>query len=81
MCDLYKVSFYVKVKPAEVSEHFPLRLPGLRHKKVLVEEEDGSFDELLDVLEKTGRNIETFESTQNGDDCRKVGLNKRRRRS
>jgi len=48
---------------------------------VLVEEEDGSFDEVLDVLEKTGRNIETFESTQIGAVCREVGLNKRQRGS
>jgi len=46
-----------------------------------VEKEDGSFDELLDVLEKTGRNIETFESTQNGVVCREMGLNKRQRGS
>ena len=46
-----------------------------------MEEEDDSFDEVLDVLEKTGRNIETFESTQNGVVCQEVGLNKRQRGS
>ena len=44
-------------------------------------EEDVSFDEILDVLEKTGRNIETFESLQNSVVCREVGLNKRQRGS
>ena len=44
-----------------------------------MEEEDGSFDEVLDVVGKTGRNIKTFESTQNAVACREVGLNKRQR--
>ena len=44
-------------------------------------EEDGSFEEILDVLEKTMRNIETFKITQNGVICREVGLNKRQRGS
>jgi len=60
MCNLDKVGYYVEVKPGEGSSHFPLRQPGLHHKKVLGEEEDGPLDEVLDVLEKTGRNIETL---------------------
>ena len=78
---LDKVRCYVKVKPGERPSHLPLRQPGLQHKKGLVEEEDGSFDEVLDVLGKSGRNIETFESTQNGVVCREVGLNKCQRGS
>ena len=54
----------------------------MQHTKVLVvEEKDSSFDDVLGVLEKTGRNIETFVSTQNGVVCREVGLNKRQRGS
>ena len=36
-------------------------------------EEDYSFDEVLDVIGKTGRNIETFESTQNADVYQDIG--------
>jgi len=81
MCDFDTVRCFMKVKPGEGSSHFPLRQPGLQHKKVLVVEQDSSFDEVLDVLEKTGRNIETFEGTQNAVVCREVGLNKRPRGS